>query len=747
MMPYHYRSLIITMLVLWPLLAGAQAFSGQSAAETEKNDTLKASRVTADKRPRDEAATQTGLQRIDASRINRGFALFNSPDIIKTLQTLPGVAAGTELMSGIYVHGGDGNDNLFMLDGVPIYQVSHLIGLFSSFNSDVVEALDFYKSGFPARYGGRASSVVDVSTKSGDFEEYHGLAAIGLIDGRVHLEGPIVKGKTSFNFGLRRTWLDMVTTPVIWYANSRERRQMGKEEAIVFGGGYNFSDLNFGITHRFSKDNILRLNFYGGEDRATVKTKEPNVIEEGTKKHMGYNEMAAKITWGNTLVSLNWQNRLSGMIISDATAYHSRNHSFVGAGISNWGWQEKDIYNTMDEDVKSYVNVTGLKANLHIYPDSRNHIRTGAMLQYNSYRPSRSYKLNYAAMGDAGKSQGSSSDFYSGVESAIYAEDEITITSWLNANFGARGVLFAVKGKNWFMMEPRASLRFQCGEKTSVRMSYTEMNQFDHSISSCYLDLPTNTWMPSTAIIKPMFSRQFAGGVYTDLRKDLKLSVEGWYKTMKHMYEYGGVTTLYPPVDCWETEFVEGQGRSWGLETGLEYEGAKVSTQLYYTLSWSMRKYDDFYFDWYPDRNDNRHKLDFMINYRPRPKFELYAGWHYHTGNNLTASTYSLQPDTVNWVDRDIYDRPNSIKLPDYHRLDLGLNWHKPKKKGREAIWNLSIYNAYCRMNAILATIEQEFVETVTPEGYYTSEPTGRMVGSATGLIPIIPTLGYTYKF
>lgn len=726
-------------MILCPLTVGAQEVM-------EKRDTLDASRVTADKRERDDASTQTGLQRIDASRINRGFALFNSPDIIKTLQTLPGVAAGTELMSGIYVHGGDGSDNLFMLDGVPIYQVSHLIGLFSSFNSDVVESLDFYKSGFPARYGGRASSVVDVSTKSGDFEEYHGLASIGLIDGRIHVEGPIQKGKTSFNFGVRRTWLDVVTTPALWYVNHRTKKESDDGMADKYSGGYNFGDWNLGITHKFAEDNILKFNFYTGEDKARVKMKEPQKHRVDGVNHIGYDENSLKVNWGNTLASLNWQYEFSDQLRFDAVAYHSRNRSFIGLSSKAWSWYGKDMYDTHNEDIKSYVNVSGLKADFHILPNAKNHIRTGAVLQLKRYLPSRSYHSKSEWDSESEALKGGTSNFYTGFEAAAYAEDEISIAPWMKANLGARTVLMAVRGKAWLKLEPRASFKIQCAPNTSIRMSYSEMNQFDHSVSSVYIDLPTNTWMPSTALIKPMFSRQIAGGVYTNIRKDTRLSVEGWYKTMNHMYEYGGQSSLYPPIDTWETEFIEGKGKSWGVETGLEYERAKFAAQIYYTLSWSIRKYDDFYFDWYPDRNDNRHKFDVMLNYRPRPKFELYAGWHYHTGNNVTAATYSIKTDADLTI-TDIYDRPNSIKLPDYHRLDLGLNWHRTKKSGHEAVWNLSIYNAYCRMNAVIAQIEDEYVDQIGPDGYMIAVPTGRVVGTATGLIPIIPTVGYTYKF
>ena len=187
-------------------------------------------------------------------------AFFSSPDVIKTLQNLPGVASGTELLSGLYVHGGTGSDNLFLLDGVPLYNVSHLAGLFSSFNTDVVESLDFYKSGFPARYGGRLSSVVDVKTRDGDFEDYHGVFSIGLIDGRLQYEGPIVKGKTSFNVAMRRSWMDLVMIPGCKILNNSFK---GSRKVDL---RYSFQDVNARLTHLFSEDSRLSMNFYYGHD-------------------------------------------------------------------------------------------------------------------------------------------------------------------------------------------------------------------------------------------------------------------------------------------------------------------------------------------------------------------------------------------------------------------------------------------------------------------------------------------------
>lgn len=709
----------------------------------EKFDTLDASRVTSDKRYRDDSATQTGLKRLDARELNRGFAVFGTPDLIKTLQSLPGVASGSELMSGLFVHGGDGNDNLFLLDGVPIYQVSHVVGLFSSFNSDIVESVDFYKSGFPARFGGRASSVVSVRTRCGDFNKYHGVFSLGTSDGRIQVEGPIIKGTTSFNFSLRRSWTDILTTPLLWYANNRERRENG-ERASQYFASFHFSDLNASVSHKFREENILSLKFYAGLDKLPLEMKSPSFYEADSQVlHKGYDNAKVDVNWGNLLASLLWDNVISDDLYLNANAYYSRNYNRVGMDVDVWSWMDKDIYDHMGHITHSNNHILGLNASVVYTPSLIHKLRMGFLSEYKIYFPEIATSFEFNSMANPVDINNSTNSRYDALNAAIYAEDEISLGENFKTSVGARFVYFGIKGKPYFRMEPRISFKAQCTDNTSLRLSYTEMNQFDHSIATSYLDLPTNTWMPSTSIIKPVFSRQVAGSIYSNLPYNLKLTVEGWYKTMEHLYEYGGISSLYPPLDTWENEFTEGRGRSWGMENMLEYSNGGLMASLAYTLSWSQRKFEFFYPEWYADRNDNRHKIDILVNYRFNKKFELYGGWHYHTGSNMTAATYIV---TENHYMREIYDKPNNLKLPDYHRLDLGFNWHRMTRKGRHAVFNFSLYNAYCRMNPFFAYIDDRFEIEQQPDGTTKSTYKGKK-GVAIGLIPIIPSISYTLRF
>ena len=293
----------------------------QSLQAQEKNpfahrmdDTLSTVTVTAVKeKPRN--TTQTGLVRLDTDMLKRGASSFGTPDIIKTLLNLPGVSAGNELMGGMYVHGGDGTDNLYLLDGVPLYNISHFGGIFSSFNTDVTDGLDFYKSGFPARYGTKLSSVVDVTTRPGDMNEFHGSASLGLIDGRLNIEGPIVKGRTSFNLAYRRSWMDMM----IWLA-MKLAGEDGSRKAAYF-----MHDLNAGITHDFGKDNRLRVNFYRGSDDLDLGLKPADSSLDLTVK------------WGNLCTSVSWDKKLSLKTRSSLMGYFSQSRSLYFS--SNFlGW-------------------------------------------------------------------------------------------------------------------------------------------------------------------------------------------------------------------------------------------------------------------------------------------------------------------------------------------------------------------------------------------------------------------------
>lgn len=693
-------------------------FSRENRVHEACVDTISASVVTADEIL---IATQTGLDHIDQKRILGGFALLSTPDVIKVIQTLPGVASGTELMSGLYVHGGNGSDNLFILDGVPLYQVSHLAGLFSSFNADVVDGVDFYKSGFPGRYGGRLSSVIDVKTRDGDFEKYHGTFSVGLIDGRLQFEGPVVRDRVSFNVAVRRSWLDALSVPgFAIYNKGRKDRS---------SAGYSFYDANASMVWKASDSGRLTARFYMGRDALKLYSSSQEKAYGAYDVHVGNDETSGHVSWGNILASMAWDGIAGSSVNYNVTAYYSRSASKIISEISDWSWDDEagEIIASAMESNRSRTGDLGVKADVSYAPHKNHRLRMGLKCSMLLFRPETRRQMSYPG----NVSEGGFSVDYTAAEAALYAEDEMTLTEWLKVNAGLRYAPMFVRGKAWHNVEPRVAVQFRCCDRVAIKASYTDMNQFAHNVATTYLDLPTNCWMPSTERVAPMHSRQVAAGVYSQLPYGLVLDVEGYYKTMDHLREYVGSSTLFPPLESWETDFSEGRGRAYGMEVKFGYCTPATDVSLYYTLSWSERHFSALYNGWYPDRNDNRHKITVIASHKFSEKFDVYAAWNYHSGGHMSVAAYIVPDKNGNPV--EFFDRPNNASLPDYHRLDVGFNFHKKTKRGNESIWNLSIYNVYCRLNAVNAAIDKK------EDGSYR--------GIAYGLVPIIPTFSYTLKF
>lgn len=700
----------------------------------EQIDTLTAAVVHTDK-VRHTARTQTSLERLDTRSLNRGFAVLGTPDLLKTLQSLPGVSSGMELFNGFYVRGGDGSDNLFLVDGVPMYQVNHVLGLFSSFNTDMIDNVDFYKGGFPARYGGRLSSVVDVSFRDGSFTKWKGTAAIGLIDGRFQIEGPIVKDRTSLNFGIRRTWFDVAKALAAPFVKGKI------DEDVMAASRYDFTDMNLKLVHLASDADKLTLSLYYGHDLSNAKMSLDNQdaeVDTGAGSTSTESDMNFRLKWGNAVASLRWDRRLLGTSWEMTSKAYYTNYTSNMSIASDMREKMTDeegyvqrVEINLDETNFVRIHDAGLTSDWFYKGFDGHNIRLGACVATHISDPQRNYSLALKQNGIKVDGESNSSGLhYLGGEMGLYAEDEMQIGSWLTVNLGLRDNLYIVENKAYDYLEPRVALRAEVSPALSFKSSYAMMSQFTHQVSACYIDLPTNLWMPSTSIVKPMLSHQFVlGGTLVPLN-GLSFDVEAFYKKMDNLYEYSGASTMLPQLDKWEQSYIRGEGRAYGMEVALDYETPKFLGSIYYTLSRSERFFKEFYWSWYPDRNDNLHKLTVSATYRFNKGFEAYASWNYHTGNRFTGVSASVWGD--NGTDADIYDVPNSYHLPDYHRLDVGLNWTRQLRGGRTRTLNISIYNVYNRVNAMFGLIDYE---------------EGRMFGSAVGVIPIIPTFSYSWRF
>lgn len=670
--------------------------------------------------------TQTGKRTFTPKDINNGFALLSSPDLVKTIQRTSGVTAGVDLVSGLYVHGGGSDENLYLLDGTPLYQTNHSLGLFSAFNSDIIKNVDFYKSGFPARYSGRVSSITDVRTRDGNMEHVHGTASLGLLDGRIQVEGPISKNRTSFNVSLRRSWIDLLLRPVCAIVNK------GEDDKYTLG--YMFHDFNAKLTHHINNKATIWTSVYSGYDSYRVDGKSmwgDNV-----------NDTENRMTWGNLSGTIGGDFMLSPTMsmasMLTATYSHSRHkyseedYEIVDKGGHLRNYLDTRLNSTQMMDVAAHANFSW-------QPTDRQHIHFGIAFTRHQFRPQTKRQAFYYGNPQVGCD---TTDIRSRVnivshEAVAYAEDEMRINKYLSANIGTSFTATMVNGRTYLMLDPRFAFKWQLANSTSFKMSYTHMSQSIHRMASSFLELPTDFWVPTTNEIKPTMSHQIAAGIYTQPSTHLTLSLEAYYKLSSHLLQYRHWMGFQPSAATWNRDVADGKGKSYGIEVDATYTTGSTTMSMAYTLSWSRRLFKDIHPTWFDDQFDNRHKINISLSHDFSRRISLYAAWTYHTGNRVTMPVgYTIQPNIpgdYGYSYDYIFDHPNNYSLPAYHRLDIGANFRHTTRHGREGIWNVSLYNAYCHLNTMYVKVRLDDNNNFHLKSY--------------GYIPIIPSVSYTLKF
>ena len=670
--------------------------------------------------------TQTGKRTFTPADINNGFALLSSPDLVKTMQRTSGVNAGVDLASGLYVHGGGNDENLFLLDGTPLYQTNHSLGLFSAFNSDIIKNVDFYKSGFPARYSGRISSITDIRTRDGNMERLHGAFSLGLLDGRMQVEGPIVKGRTSFNLSLRRSWIDVLLRPACALASSGS--DTDKDDI-----GYLFYDFNAKVTHRLAGGSMLWASVYSGRDSYLVDHKDMwNTNTNDTKN---------RFAWGNTTVTFGSDITLSPTLYMQAmlTAtyshsrqkYHETDYDDIDTRMRRLNYIDMRLNRTQMADIGAHADFT-------YTPAHGQRLHFGASLTRHQFRPQTTREAFYFGDPATGCDTTDVSSRVNVVshEATFYAEDEMRLTGRLSANIGASLTFTAVKGRTYTMFDPRLAVKWQMGACASVKLSYTHMSQSIHRMASSFLEMPTDFWVPTTDKIRPTQSHQWAAGVYAQPSPRLTVSVEAYYKHTVHLLQYRNWMGLQPSATNWDRDVADGCGRAYGIEGDAAYTHGGTTVQAAYTLSWSRRLFGDIYPSWYDDQFDNRHKIDISVRHDFSRRLSVYAAWTYHSGNRTTMPVgYAVGPTLPgsSYNADYIYDRPNNFRLPAYHRLDVGANFRRVTRRGRERVWNVSVYNAYCHLNTMYVDVRLG--------------DNGQFCAKCRGYVPLIPSVSYTLKF
>lgn len=654
--------------------------------------------------------TQMGVEHLSIREAKLLPALFGEVDILKTLQLKPGVQSGGEGTSGLFVRGGSSDQNLVLLDNALVYNPNHLFGLFSVFNSDVVQGVDLYKSGFPAQFGGRLSSVVDVKLREGDRQKYTTTGGIGLISSRLSFEGPINKGKSSFIVGGRRTYFDIFTRAL-------NRANAGKEDYSPIPDYY-FYDFNAKANYTLGAKDQLFFTGYLGRDIFGFTS--PNGFK-------------SNFSWGNTLGVGRWQHvfspRLTVNTAASVTSYKYDLNNSIDQFSFNLGSTIRDYTGRTDFD---YV------------PNDRHTLKFGALVTAHDFgvgrlqRSSQDNSVNYGA--DVN---------YTGQEGGLYATDNIKVSDKLQTEVGLRFSGFHSGTDTYGGLEPRASARYSLSDKVTLKGSYALMYQYVHLVSNSGASLPTDIWYPSRLSVKPERSQQVSSGISFLLGGGkFLLTDEVYYKWAKNVIDFKDGAQIFANNNL-DTQFLFGRGRSYGNELYLEKTQGKTTGWIGYTLAWTKRNFPPQLGtsginngqDFYPNY-DRRHNLTVVVLHQLSTRISLTASFVYTSGapTTLPQGRFALQDIYQGGTQAvPIYPARNSYRLIPYHRLDLGMVYKlRPSRMGGDRDLTFSIYNAYNRRNAYFIYFDQtrdKATDKVT--GYQAKQ---------VSLFPIIPSVTYNFK-
>ena len=661
--------------------------------------------------------------------------IFGETDVLKAIQLLPGVQSGTEGMSGIYVRGGGADENLFLLDGVPLYNVNHLGGFFSAFNGDAIKNVTLYKGSFPARFNGRISSVLDIATNNGNEYEWHGGASVGLMSAKLNVEGPIIKERTTLSVSLRRTYGDLLLQPIIMAVSASQTEGTGTANA-----GYYFYDLNAKVTHKFSDRSRLYAMWYSGDDEAYMRVRTNYYMGNEEHLQLGYR-------WGNLATSLRWNYELTPKLFMNVTGSYTRYRQRLGLGVDEKYIEGGVTRQTEAEaNLNSGINDLSGRVDFDYAPSPDHAIRFGTTITHHLFRP-EVQTIRQRASGEPDFNNTIGDKEVAAGEAALYVEDDWSINDILKVNGGLAMTGFLVQQRFYPALQPRLSGRLLITDDLSVKAGYSYMTQYMHLLSNSNISLPSDLWVPVTARIVPMTSHQVAAGVFYTWRSLIDFSVEGYYKWMNNLLEYKPGASFLGSTAGWENMVSMGRGWAYGIEFLAQKSFGQITGWFGYTWSRTMRQFDTPGEELnggrpFPAKYDRIHDISITLQYKPNKQFDAGITWVYSTGNTATIALQQIESDNGSfWDNLDFVESRNNFRLPAYHRMDISVNFHKQKKHGIRT-WNISIYNLYNRQNPFI----------VYPKTEYMALSDGQSFRSFTGLyqrslFPIMPSISYIYKF
>jgi len=671
---------------------------------------------------RDANVKNAQMSKIDLpmSQVKSLPVLFGEVDIMKTLQLLPGVSNAGEGNTGLYVRGGGPDQNLILLDDAIVYNTGHLFGFFSIFNGDAIKNTSLIKGGMPAQYGGRLSSVLDISMKEGNMNKFQVEGGIGLIASRISIQGPIKKQKASFIVSARRTYLDVLVKPFV------------PKSSQYHGSGYYFYDLNTKVNYQFSETNRLYLSGYFGRDVFDFKNSQRS--------------FSTNVPWGNATATLRWNHVFNRKLFANTTLLYNDYKFAFNASQENF-----------NISLSSGIHDLTGKTDFDYYASPQHKIKFGALFTYHTFTPNI-----LTGNQDSIKFEPNNSNKKYANEVALYIGDDWEISEKLQLNAGLRWSGFEQIGpytiyqtdadgnrldstsykrghkiKAYGGFEPRLTLRYAINDETSIKAAVTRNYQYIHLVSNAGTTLPTDLWVPSTYRVQPQISWQYTAGVFKNFKNNTyETSVELYYKKMQNQIEYKEGYT--PSLNDPEQSFVFGKGWSYGAEFYVNKSRGRLTGWIGYTLSWTWRKFPDLNNgNTYPAKYDRRHDLSVVGMYELNRHWKLSAVFVYASGN---ATSLPEQFYVVEGVLSQQYSRINQYRLASYHRLDLSATYtptYKPNKKIHGS-WVFSIYNAYSHLNPYFIYFDQ------TGSAY---DGTLKVEARQVSLFPIIPSVTWNFRF
>lgn len=673
---------------------------------------------------------RTGVLSIPVQQIKQLPALGGEVDVLKAFQLMPGVQGGNEGTSGLYVRGGTPDQNLVLLDDIPLYYVNHIGGFVSVFDVNAINDIKLIKGGFPARYGGRLSSVVDIRMKDGNSSGIKGEYGIGILASRLFIEGPLSKNKkTKFMFSFRRCNIDLVT-----------RLATRMQSSLEYSAGYTFYDLYSKITHEFDAKNSLSFSFYNGRDNIFFKQRDR--VAAGSDTFFDYK---ANVKWGNTLASLKWNHQYNSHVFGSLTFAYTHFDYLNGVQYVEKNKTDRKVIDRANSSFVSGVNDLILKKDFDYFVSNIFSLKLGAGYTHHQFNPGMNYYKNVSLDSTVGSPKLQSDEI------TAYVESDFKLFKDVNANAGFHFNTYFVGGAIFPSLQPRITVNYKLKQNMSIKSSFVYMQQNLHLLSNSGAGLPTDLWVPATSTTSPQYSYLYSLGLYHTLKnKGIELSIEGYYKSLSNQIEFSEGASFFGGTNNWEDKIERnGKGKNYGVEFLAQKEHGRFTGWIGYTLSYNYRKFDNINNgEWFPYKFDRRHYFTIVANYTLKKNIVFSGDFVFNTGNAITLpdgkyptineefnnGSFASPFPVFTRVYDNTYTYPgrNQSRMPVYHRLDFAVRFIKEREKGTRE-WVISIYNVYSRQNPYFVYMEHDNQKKL--HLYQIS------------IFPIIPSFSYVRSF